>query len=404
VNGTATSGPRVALINVYSRQNTGDALLAENAVAALHRIAAPCDVAVVAVDPHSFGSNIHGSRVLEGPVTPPARPRQALNLIVGVITRGRRGPESVRALRGRRYAFSCPGGFLHLRSRREFATITAVHLTQIALCKWFGATLIMLPQSVGPFRGFLPRMVARRVLSAFHVILVRDAESLAYLRTFVPHLRSRIRLAPDLAIASASHDVVPPTRQSTHPARVGVVVRQWWFPGNPQAEAAYDRYLTAVGMTIRALVDRGSRVDLLIQSTGPTSRGDDRHAARAVRRIAERPVSLVEFPHSIDANTLLPRYGEFDVLIATRLHAALMGILAGIPTVAIGYEPKSREILGSLGASDWVVEIEDVTAERLLRMIHAIDRFPGTDVAIRLREQSGELSLVLNEAVAGLGG
>lgn len=57
---------------------------------------------------------------------------------------------------------------------------------------------------------------------------------------------------------------------------------------------------------------------------------------------------------------------ETDLIISSRFHAAIMGMLAGIPVIAIGYHHKSQGIMDSLGLGRLYTSIRDLDAAWVL--------------------------------------
>lgn len=381
---------KTVLLNGYSRHNIGDALLIENSLAFMETTAPTADPVVLAVDPGSFDPTLYErARVERAPVTPPPRAKDALGYLLSLVSGCRAGPRRFRVMREVDLAFSVGGGFMQMRSLREFLTITAVHVSQVALCRRLGVPVVMLPQSFGPFRGVVSRALAQLLVRWYAMLIVRDQESVDYLED-LPSARDRtIRLAPDLALLSPAR---PPRPRATEAGRVGLVVRQWWFPGRPDAGDAYRRYLDEFGRIARGLHEDGWEVELLVQSTGPTYRGDDRRAVEVVRKAVGDGVSVRLPSSTLPANQLIDQeYGRYDALVATRLHAGIMGLLAGVPCVAIGYEPKTKGILRYLGIENWAVPIESLSADVVLDKMRAIESFPMDEVKCRLDQHRAEL-------------
>jgi colanic acid/amylovoran biosynthesis protein len=319
-----------------------------------------------------------------------------LGCLVATVTRARYGPVRLRFLRDVDECFSVGGGFLQIRSLREALSVSLVHVSQLLIARRLGVPLVMLPQSVGPFTSRAGRAFARRFLGWFDTLLVREDLSIEHLRSVDPALARRSQRAPDLAMWSS-----PPSnvRKSDSRKTVGIVARQWWFPGNADPVRAYVRYLDELAKTIDGLADRGYEVELLIQCDGPTDRADDRVAARDVAARVGVPPRMIELDPALPATRLLDRYAEYDLLVATRLHAALLGLIASVPSIAIGYEDKTAGILDQLGLAEWRLDIGDVSAERLLRLVDDVDSFPTTSVVqriaalrLRLREVASSLS------------
>jgi colanic acid/amylovoran biosynthesis protein len=79
---------------------------------------------------------------------------------------------------------------------------------------------------------------------------------------------------------------------------------------------------------------------------------------------------------------LLARLREFDIVIATRMHMAILALCAGVPVVPIAYEFKTSELFRALGLDQWVHDIETVRGEALIR---SVDTLIGDLAGVRAR-------------------
>jgi colanic acid/amylovoran biosynthesis protein len=93
-----------------------------------------------------------------------------------------------------------------------------------------------------------------------------------------------------------------------------------------------------------------------------------------VDRIHRRPEALIE------------RFREFDMVIATRMHALILALCARRPVIGIAYEFKTRELMQRVGLGELVVDIEDATGERLIaRFQHLLAARGGIEASLERR-------------------
>jgi polysaccharide pyruvyl transferase WcaK-like protein len=384
---------KVALLNGYSAHNLGDALLLENAIRAIGRIRPGAEIMAMAADADSFHGRLGPARAVPAPIGFPKDMVRLPWAVVAIATRGRWGCSRLRALTCVEEAFSVGGGFLQFRRLREVITIGSVHVLQLAMCRRLRVPITMLPQSVGPFGGRATTRFGRTVIAWFRTLIVREQQSERYIASTAPDLLPRVRVAPDLGFLSESDPIRAPVGG---PRLVGIVPRQWWFPGRTDPSAAYARYLDALAQVARSLVERGCSVDLIIQSNGPTHRGDDRIAARAINESLTRELPIVDLDPAESANDAIRRYGRYDLLIATRMHAAIMGLLAGTPTLAVAYEWKTHGVFETLGLSDWVIDIADIDERRLRRLVDRAAEFPAAEATSAMQRERERLLAALD--------
>jgi len=80
--------------------------------------------------------------------------------------------------------------------------------------------------------------------------------------------------------------------------------------------------------------------------------------------------------HGPDA--LAEAYAAFDMVLATRMHAAILALTAGTPVLPIAYEFKTTELFEALGLGDYVVSIDGIDEDRLLARTRVfVDELPG---------------------------
>ena len=397
---TDDQSPTVVLLNAYSAQNVGDWLLVEASLALISDRHPHEAIVVVALDPQSFISRSLSAPVIEAPFSL-AKSRLAAipGYLLALLTACRCGPPRLKRLRAIDSAYSVGGGFLQIRGRRELASVGLAHLTQIMLMRRLRVPIVMLPQSIGPFRGRLNQRLARRILNAFAVVVLRENLSLAYVRGLGTNDAAAVVTAPDLAFWATRNRGTPPRHAKvslsggpTDPKCVALVARQWSFPGSHNPPRAYDTYIATFARLADLLLDRGHSVVMVAQSTGPTTRGDDRVAAAEIRkRMRQQLPKVVDLRGRASIDTCEEVYASFDVVVSTRLHGALMALRAGVPAVAIGYEWKSDGIFGALGLEDWHRPIGSWTEHGVADLLENLSAYPMHEVQAKMRRLDAEL-------------
>ena len=90
------------------------------------------------------------------------------------------------------------------------------------------------------------------------------------------------------------------------------------------------------------------------------------------------------------------KLGEYDLVVATRMHAAVLALSAGTPVFPIAYEFKTTELFARLGFADVVQDIESLSPTRIVK---GLDRSLGGLDAIRPSLMDG----VLREHASAVG-
>ena len=114
--------------------------------------------------------------------------------------------------------------------------------------------------------------------------------------------------------------------------------------------AADPAYRTIIGDAIDRLTNRGTRVLLVPMSTGfPDDRKGMADAFAA--QLQRGAVRIVAEDLTVDQNMQL--LGAMDCVVAERLHASILALVAGSPIVGISYSPKVALLYERLGKPQW---------------------------------------------------
>lgn len=260
----------------------------------------------------------------------------------------------------------------------------------LALAVWMGKPLALLPQSIGPFGATWQRMAMAWLARRSFLVMPRDEESLETLRTL--NAAKTALLWPDVALGlhCETAPARAPSAQTPAPMRVGFTLLDWRAHGNHAF--AQQEYETAMLALIDHVTGAGGEAHLLCQVWGPMAHDDDRHVTRRVMARAQNPERVVAHPVVENACDLARLYATMDVFVATRMHSAIFAMLGGVPTLVIGYQPKSVGLMRMLGLEPFCLPIEGMDGAALIARFEA------------LAAQREAVSAALAAQVARLGG
>jgi colanic acid/amylovoran biosynthesis protein len=219
--------------------------------------------------------------------------------------------------------------------------------------------LVLFTQTLGAFDRRLPRVLAGFVLRRATLVLVRGEDSARRARALGVR-PDRVRVAPDPAFALAAF-ASPRERRGA-----AISVRDLPFFAGANTQSSYE---AAIARLCVHLVERHDfNVVFVSTCQGATQywTDDSRVADRIVAALPDATQARVVVDHGYHRpERLRDRYGEFELVVATRLHAAILALDAGTPTVAIAYEHKTNEVFERLGMPELVVSIDTVDARTL---------------------------------------
>lgn len=273
----------------------------------------------------------------------------------------------------------------------------APRLVEFLVVLALGRPLVFFTQSIGPLTGRRDRFMLRWIMRRATLVMVRDNRSRQEVISLGVPPR-RLITCPDAAFALGVPRPAVPLPRSGNPVRIAVSVRDWpffeaddrpaWTSEEVSGKAAegenawgkasgrisrrgpgMDGYLDAVaGFIRRAVASAGAQVTMLSTCQGIDDYWTD-DAAVAERVVARLPAHIrdgIEIDRSFHTpERMIARLTDFDCVVATRMHMAILALCAGCPVVPIAYEFKTRELFGMLDFDTPVLGIDTVTADDL---------------------------------------
>lgn len=286
--------PRVLVMHAYSAANLGDGLLVEEAIDLIRE---------------AYGDGVGLTLVARDPVSFSAFPGTILTSLPSL--RGVRQILTVaRAVRSSDVVVGVGGGYARGDTASAFVKYAVVHLTQTCLAGSRGGRSVYLPQSIGPFHAAIWPVV-RAAYRRIGTVALRDDRSVAE-----SGLRNVIRV-PDSAILSMER---PADRSAVEPRPV---------------------------LSVRRVSARGwARLEQLAGDLGDF----DGYVQSATLGNDDRPeTARIGATRLLEREDLMTPGAPPRVVIAVRLHAALMAIRNGHYVIHLAYERKGFGAFEDLG-------------------------------------------------------
>ncbi|WP_165839501.1 polysaccharide pyruvyl transferase family protein [Rhodococcus sp. Eu-32] len=309
---------KVVVLHGYSAENAGDGLLVDETLALVRAAFGDrVDVTIAASHPETF-TGIDARVVDSSPsLTGYAGPYRRL----------------LRELDDADLVVAVGGGYLRAGYAVETLKTALVHGPQLWAASRTSTPTVYLPQSVGPANSAVTRLLAGRMrrIDAFYV---RDDRSLAQFAD------AGVRRLSDLAILGAGH------------------IERRGLDVDPVPVLTVRAVRGKVGPLVVDLAHQVGTFDGYVQSA--TAGNDD-----------------VDAMASVGARKILPR-GDFlapqtpRVVVAVRLHAALMALKAGHFVVHLAYERKGFGAFADLGLDRYVHNVNKFEPARVLQQVRAL--------------------------------
>ncbi len=148
-----------------------------------------------------------------------------------------------------------------------------------------------------------------------------------------------------------------------------------------QNQALYERYIGQMAEVVSELLKRGYFLLFVSSSLGD----DDGVITEILERLDEdsrrRLGPQIHIPAITKWTNLVSLLRDVDVLIASRLHSAILSFVAQTPTIAISYDRKVDWVMQDLGQTEYVLQIGDFVAADVIRAVKRMELQRGLAVA-----------------------
>lgn len=226
-------------------------------------------------------------------------------------------------------------------------------------CRLARRPLVLLAVGAGPIRHPLSRRMLVLAARLATERSFRDEGSRAYMASVGLDVTGD-RVVPDVVFATEPR-ARSSTSQHVHRVGVGVMDYRGWSPDHPHSDWQFSDQLSRTASLVERLVSDGAEVVLL-----PAEPADRKAAEQCLAKVDARSrsrVTVAEVPLHLE--DLMDALAGLDALVAPRFHMVLSGLIAGVPTVAVGYAPRSAELLADAGYEQFAHGIETFEPERV---------------------------------------
>ena len=189
---------------------------------------------------------------------------------------------------------------------------------------------------------------------------------------------ARDSVVPDIAFGAPAVGSMPPSAiRSAAKGRTIIAVSPISYakPGSwPQDDPAFYRhYLDQMSQLIVQLLDRDYFVVMIFSALSDASVIKeissllDEHLPAASR-------SQIYIPQISTWRDLLRLLQDADIVIASRLHSAILSFVANKPTIAISFDQKVDRIMESVGQTDYLLQIRDFSVQDVIGALCRIEK------------------------------
>ena len=226
--------------------------------------------------------------------------------------------------------------------------------------------LLFVSIGAGPIYGTLGRYFIRALLALADFRSYRDNSTMQYLKGIGCHIDNDC-VFPDLAF-SLPETLIQPRRNKKScrsVAGVGVMAYAGKYSVARPSDITYLEYLKNLAKLVEWLLAHEYDVRLLSGDLGDLPARQEfrdllreRLSACDEERIIDDPICSVE--------DLLSQIIATDIIVATRFHNVLLGLLCNKPVISISFHHKCDSLMSAIGLSEYCLDINDLKADRLI--------------------------------------
>jgi len=247
------------------------------------------------------------------------------------------------------------------------------------------APVVLFTQSLGPFTNPKNVYEFRKIFDRVSLLLLRDQRSLENVRLIGCGTKS-VHVVPDAAFALTPDQPQRDPSGEARVNRVAISVRSLEFFN----EEKIDLYRRSIAFLVSELIEKSSCEVVFIS----TCQGIDEYwtdDSKEAEIIAGMVACDIRRSIKIDSRNRQPHefiedISKFDLVIATRMHAAILALVAGVVTIGIAYEFKLAELFEGLEMGDRYTNIDSLSGERLLSLVKSsVDDYEIIEKTINLK-------------------
>jgi colanic acid/amylovoran biosynthesis protein WcaK/AmsJ len=261
------------------------------------------------------------------------------------------------------------------------ARLLYVSLPQV-LAIVMGRRLVLLPQTIGPFKRTFSRVLARYILRGADRVYARDSRSLVEAEAFCEGAPSNHKCAFCYDVGFVV-DAVAPVRLEELPVQansgapiVGLNVSGLLFNGgythNNMFGLQTDYKALVYGLIDFLIRQKGASVLLVPHVFGPTA--DSESDSVVCRQIWEAlkdkyGMRLSMLRGNYDQSELKYVIGRCDFFVGSRMHACIAAVSQGVPAVSVAYSDKFVGVMERIGVGSAVADARCLDEQAILDVV-----------------------------------
>lgn len=250
-----------------------------------------------------------------------------------------------------------------------------------------GKPLVLLPQTIGPFKSTIGKIVGRNILRRANKIYSRDYESIQVVRKLLNDKQPRLEFCYDMGFIlepCISGDRTPPwiTRKDKNAPLVGLNISGLLYIGGYKQQNMFGikgNYRKLIHEIITYFYkEHNARIVLVPHVFGiDDNKESDVSACRRIYHEIECSPHCQVYLLGGDFNhhELKALIGKCDFFLGSRMHACIGALSQCIPAVGLAYSRKFRGVFSAIGVEDLVIDLREHDNDSAIAFINKAYKF-----------------------------
>ena len=232
---------------------------------------------------------------------------------------------------------------------------------EVMVARSFGRPVVMLPNSVGPFRTWVGRSLSGIALSSCSSIIVRDPISFEIVRSM--GVKPRRFLTSDMALLFRPE--ARTVREIAGRPLIGVCAGVYSFSISMQQ---IKRYVVEHAEALDSVIEKyGFHVVFLPHYISGFAYDDFEISKLVLQNMRNKEHARILKIDDLGEFKLT--LNQLDVLVSSKMHPAVLAVSGYVPSIAVVYDHKQTGFFKDLGMLDYTVRLQEASSKELVARI-----------------------------------
>jgi polysaccharide pyruvyl transferase CsaB len=213
------------------------------------------------------------------------------------------------------------------------------------------------------------KSLIQNALTNVDLITVRDKNSKDILESIGVENTIKVTTDPVVLLGESTQKTSSQIIKTKKPMKVAICIRHWYDKSfNIENPKVNENFIKAMASAAEFLIEQyDAKLEFIPMRT--ISYDDDRVAAKQI-------ISHMKFKDNVEVINEVPEVNDFikmldqySLLIGMRLHSLILGTSSGVPVIGLNYMPKVKAYMESIGQGKYSLELETITAEKIIKQI-----------------------------------